>query len=189
VRLETERLVLRDFVEDDWRELHAIESRADVNRYQGYDAHTEEYSRSYVAKTIAAAAETPRMLYEVAIAKRADETQLIGRGGIRRTAAEPRIGEMWVVLAPDQQKQGLVFEAARAMMSHAFAELGMHRLYGDCDPRNGPSARLMERLGMRREAHFVQNVFIKGEWCDSLIYAVLASEWSALVGEPSSTEV
>lgn len=176
MRLETARLVLREFVEDDWRALHAIESREDVNRYQGYDAHTEEYSRSYVAKTIAAAAEAPRMLYEVAIALRSDE-QLIGRGGIRRTKDEPRVGEMWVVLAPDQQKQGLVLEAARAMMTHAFDTLGMHRLYGDCDPRNAPSARLMERLGMRREAHFVQNVFIKGEWCDSLIYAVLASEW------------
>jgi RimJ/RimL family protein N-acetyltransferase len=177
MRLETERLVLREFVEDDWRALHAIESLADVNRYQGYDAHTEEYSKSYVAKCIASAAESPRLVFDIAITLRSDEHTLIGRGGIRRTKDELRVGEMWVVLAPDQQKQGLVFEAARAMMSHAFDELGMHRLYGDCDPRNAPSARLMERLGMRREAHFVQNVFIKGEWCDSLIYAVLASEW------------
>jgi RimJ/RimL family protein N-acetyltransferase len=178
VRLETDRLVLREFVEDDWRALYAIESREDVNRYQGYDAHTEEQSRAYVAKTIASAAETPRMLYEVAIAKRSDEQRLIGRGGIRRTTAEPRVGEMWVVLAPSEQKQGFVLEAARAMMSYAFAELAMHRLYGDCDPRNTPSAQLMERLGMRREAHFRENVFIKGEWCDSAIYAVLASEWA-----------
>ena len=59
-----------------------------------------------------------------------------------------------------------------------FGQLGMHRLFGDCDPRNAASARLMERLGMRSEAHHVQNLWAKGEWCDSWIYARLASEWA-----------
>jgi RimJ/RimL family protein N-acetyltransferase len=53
----------------------------------------------------------------------------------------------------------------------------LHRVWGDCDPRNPASARVMERAGMRREGHLVQNVWIKGEWCDSLIFGMLASEW------------
>ena len=58
-----------------------------------------------------------------------------------------------------------------------FDELGLHRIEGRIDARNTPSARVLERLGMRREAHFVQNEFIKGEWTDEVVYAVLAAEW------------
>jgi len=48
---------------------------------------------------------------------------------------------------------------------------------GRCDARNEGSARVMERLGMRREAHFVQNEIFKGEWSDEFVYAMLASEF------------
>ncbi|HEX7837141.1 MAG TPA: GNAT family protein [Kofleriaceae bacterium] len=87
-------------------------------------------------------------------------------------------GELWCVLAPAEHGRGIVTEAARAVIELAFGQLGMHPLLGDCDPRNAASARLMERLGMRREAHHVQNLWAKGEWCDSWIYALLASEWA-----------
>jgi RimJ/RimL family protein N-acetyltransferase len=53
-------------------------------------------------------------------------------------------------------------------------------MWADCDPRNPASARVMEKLGMRQEAHFRENSFYKGEWCDSLIYAMLDREWRAL---------
>ncbi len=176
MRLETERLVLREFVEGDWAALHAFESLEVVNRYEVYDAHTETASREYVAKAIASAAESPPSVVELAITLRGDDT-LIGRIGMKRSGHELGIGEIWYGVAPEHQQRGIATEAARAFFGHAFTDLGMHRLFGDCDPRNIASARLMERLGMRREAHHVQNLWAKGEWCDSLIYAVLASEW------------
>jgi RimJ/RimL family protein N-acetyltransferase len=52
---------------------------------------------------------------------------------------------------------------------------------GSCDARNHASARLMERLGMRKEAHFMQNQFMKGEWVDELVFAILDQEWRARV--------
>ena len=178
MRIETERLVLRELRDDDWAALHAVESLPDVNRYQGYDAHTEDASRAMIAKAIREAAESPRVVFELAVTRRGDD-RLIGRGGFRRSGHELRTGELWCVLAPVEHGQGLVTEAARAVLTFAFRDLGMHRMFGDCDPRNLASARLMERLGMRREAHLVQNLWAKGEWCDSWIYAVLASEWSS----------
>ena len=53
---------------------------------------------------------------------------------------------------------------------------------GRCDARNKASARVMERLGLRREAHLIENECIKGEWTDELIYAMLATEWFARAG-------
>jgi ribosomal-protein-alanine N-acetyltransferase len=175
LRLTTERLVLREITATDLRALLAIESRPEQVRYQSFDAHTEDTARAYIAAVMADASASPRLVYDLAITR--DGGELVGRAGFRRDASDPRLGELWFNVAPELTGQGLATEAARAIVTFAFRELGMHRMWGDCDPRNPASARVMERLGMRREGHHVQNVFLKGEWCDSLIYAVLASEW------------
>jgi RimJ/RimL family protein N-acetyltransferase len=60
-----------------------------------------------------------------------------------------------------------------------FDELGLHRIVGRCDALNLPSARLMERLGMRREAHFIENEIFKGAFGDEFVYAMLAREFAA----------
>ena len=64
------------------------------------------------------------------------------------------------------------------MVDYAFTGLGAHRVVGRMDARNVASARVMERLGMRREAHLLENEYVKGEWTDEVIYAVLDTEWS-----------
>ena len=63
------------------------------------------------------------------------------------------------------------------MLRLGFEELGLHRIIGRIDARNTPSARVLERLGMRREAHFVHNEILKGEWTDEVVYAMLEDEW------------
>jgi len=68
-------------------------------------------------------------------------------------------------------------EAARAVLDTAFREVGLHRVWATCDPRNRASYRVMEKLGVRREAHFRQDVMEKGEWRDSYLYAILREEW------------
>ncbi len=68
------------------------------------------------------------------------------------------------------------------LLSLGFEEMKLHRIVGRCDARNTASARLLERLGMRREAHLVQNEWVKGEWTDELIFAMLDGEWAATNG-------
>jgi RimJ/RimL family protein N-acetyltransferase len=60
-----------------------------------------------------------------------------------------------------------------------FEDLGLHRIFGRIDGRNTASARVLERLGMRREAHFIQNEIVKGEWTDEVVYALTEDEWPA----------
>ncbi|MDX2092005.1 MAG: GNAT family protein [Kofleriaceae bacterium] len=172
----TQRLVLRDFVEEDWLPLRAIEARPEVVRYMTQDVASDLSIRAYIASGMATAQVVPRMVFDLALTL---EGQFIGRCGLKRKDHEPRVAEIWYLLHPAHHGNGYAFEAARALVRFGFQELGLHRIYADVDPRNVPSARLVERLGMRREAHFVKDVWIKGEWCDTVIYGMLDDEWVA----------
>jgi RimJ/RimL family protein N-acetyltransferase len=88
-------------------------------------------------------------------------------------------GEIGFIFHPAFQGRGLASEAAGAMLRLGFEGLGLHRIIGRCDGRNQASAGVMERNGMRREAHLIENEFVKGEWTDELIYAILRREWEA----------
>jgi RimJ/RimL family protein N-acetyltransferase len=78
---------------------------------------------------------------------------------------------------PDFTGRGYASEAARAVLELAFSTLGLHRVFAELDPRNDASIALALRLGMREEAHFVQDMWFKGAWADTGIYAILAEEW------------
>ncbi len=181
--LTTPRLLLREFEEDDWRFTHPYESDPEVVRYQSHGVRTPEESRDYIRRVRALASETPRRIYDLAVVLR-DGQQLIGRCGMNITDPELREAAIWYVLDRSHWGRGYIPEAARALVDFGFGTLGLHRVWADCDPRNPASVRVMEKLGMRQEAHFRENAFIKGEWCDSLIYAVLDREWRARTAAP-----
>ena len=63
------------------------------------------------------------------------------------------------------------------MLRLGFEEAGLHRIVAGCDPRNGASVRVMDHLGMRREAEFREAELVKGEWIDEIVCAVLEPEW------------
>jgi RimJ/RimL family protein N-acetyltransferase len=102
---------------------------------------------------------------------------VIGHVNLALVSSAHRQGEIGFVLHPDHSGKGYAREASLVLMRLGFDELGLHRIFGRCDARNESSARLMERLGMRREAHLHENELVKGEWTDELVYAMLDREW------------
>ncbi|HZK58314.1 MAG TPA: GNAT family protein, partial [Cryobacterium sp.] len=82
-------------------------------------------------------------------------------------------------LHPDNQGRGFALEGARALLEFAFTEIGAHRVMARLSPENGSSVALCGRLGMRREARFVESEIFKGEWSDLAIHAILRREWEA----------
>jgi aminoglycoside 6'-N-acetyltransferase len=86
--------------------------------------------------------------------------------------------EIGWTLHPDFFGQGYAFEASVAILDFAFGELGLHRVRAELDPRNDASIALCRRLGMREEAHFVEDLLFKGGWADTGVYAVLDEEWA-----------
>jgi RimJ/RimL family protein N-acetyltransferase len=89
-------------------------------------------------------------------------------------------GEVGFIVHPDHQGHGYATEATRELLRIAFEDLKLHRVTGHLEPRNLASARVLEKLGMRREAHLVENEFVKGEWQSELVYAILDRDWRPL---------
>jgi RimJ/RimL family protein N-acetyltransferase len=177
--IETERLRLRAFAPDDLEAVHSMFGREDVSRYlmwepMSLEAATKLLERRVGQGSMQAEGEAIALLIEdLATARFLGEVILMWKNEVSRQ------GEIGWSLHPDAQGKGYATEAARAMLRLGFEELGLHRIAAECDPRNDGSIRVMERLGMRREAHHLENMWLKGEWVGSIVYAMLEQEWRA----------
>lgn len=180
----TERLRLRPLTVDDLPALLAYRGRADICRYLPFPPMTREVLLSRLAGDFARTEITEpghslTLGVELAGVELAgvDVSPLIGDVVLFFLSAEHGGGEVGYVFDPQFQGCGYATEAVAALLDLAFSGLGLHRVVARLDARNEASARLAERLGMRREAHFVRNEMFKGEWSDELVYAVLAEQW------------
>jgi RimJ/RimL family protein N-acetyltransferase len=177
--IRTARLVLRRFTEADLDSLHEYHSLPEVARFLLWEARSREESARWLAFRI----EHPNIEKEgdgVVIAVEHRETgELVGEVDLRWLSAEHGSGELGFIFDPRHHGHGYAREASAEVLRMGFEQLGLHRVIGRADARNTASGRLMERLGMRKEAHFVKNEKIKGEWTDEVVYAMLADEWAA----------
>ncbi len=107
------------------------------------------------------------------------DDRVVGEVMLAWHAGDGRQGEVGFALHPDVHGRGIARRAATAMLRVGFDEVGLHRIVGNCDPRNGPSAALLTRLGMTQEGHLRETAFGKGEWVDSLVFGMLEDEWRA----------
>ena len=180
--LRTARLLLRPVVEDDFERLYALYNHPDVIRFLYAKPTTREGFRERMDRLLAGRALDGDGGSLRLIMERADDGRFVGEVSVGYWAFEHHQGEIGYVLVPEACGHGFATEAAREMLRIGFEEAGMHRIIGRVEARNTPSARVLERLGMRREAHFVQNEFVKGEWTDEVVYAVLREEWLSSSG-------
>ena len=175
--IQTERLLLRPFAETDFDALLAIQSRADVARYLYWDPRTAAEVRETLDTKVRATA----IIAEgdnLSLAAVSRETgELIGDCSLLWTSAEHRQAQIAFVFHPDHHGRGYATEAAAALLALAFDDLRAHRVFGRLEARNTASARVLERLGMRKEAHLVENEHVKGEWQSEIVYAQLEREW------------
>ena len=177
--LETERLLLRPFTPDDFDALFAMHSRPDVARYLYWAARTEAEVRATLEKKVASRAiRSEGDVLAFAVALKATN-EVVADVVLQLVSEEHRQGEIGFIVHPDHQGHGYATEASRALLQLAFEDLKLHRVVGHLEARNEASARVLEKLGMRREAHFVENEYVKGEWQSGLVYAILDREWRA----------
>lgn len=175
--IRTARLELGPLTMADARELLAYRGRADVCRYLPFEPMTAEILRSRLASDLTRAA-IEEEGQGLTLGVRLQSTgALIGDVVLFLRSIEHRTGELGYVFAPEAGGQGYATEASRAVLALAFKQFDLHRVIAQLDARNTTSARLADRLGLRLEAHFVADEWFKGEWSDTLVYAMLATEW------------
>ena len=175
---ETERMRLRPYRFDDFETFHEMHSREEVARYLPWETRDVAASRRALGRH-----------QEMRLAKDGDgislagvdkETgRLVGEFVLILRSTENRGGEIGYVLHPDFQGRGLATEGAAHILEIAFGQLDLRRVVARLDARNVASAAVLRRLGMRHEAHLVQNERFKGEWSDEDDFAILRSEWEA----------
>ncbi|GAB3448079.1 GNAT family protein [Phycicoccus ginsengisoli] len=176
--ITTERLVLRSLRPGDERHVFAYRSVPDVVRYIPGPPKTFEQVQDMVAERATAGRVEPAhpaCTLAVELNGRVIGDVLLHLDGPE--GADGRQAEIGWVLAPDMQGQGYATEAARALLRVAFDELEVHRVWARLDGQNDASARICERLGMRREAYFERASWFKDQWTDLAVYAIRADEW------------
>ena len=179
LNLVSERLIIRDFVDEDWQAIVERTTQPDVAQYMTFNADTWA-ERDKVLSWIAEQRKLDLGVFgkyvEFAIVRNGES---IGDVALKRLSKTNKNAEIGWALSPAFQGQGYASEASAVFMDYCFRTLDLHRITSICDARNTASYKLMERLGMRREGHHLQSSFIKGEWVDDLVYAILREEWLA----------
>lgn len=174
--IRTKRLLLRDVRADDFDAIHEYAIDEAVVRFMDWGPNTLDQTREAMDRWLAAQADAVRLALNLAVVV-ADEDRLIG--SIRLSYQGSQNADLGYSLHSGYWRRGYGAEAAGAMLQLGFERFGLHRIWATCDVRNAGSYGVMEKIGMRREGTFLQDVQVKGRWRDTHLYAVLAQEWAA----------
>lgn len=173
-KLETERLILRDMTLDDQDAFIAMSQDAKYQRFYDEDDCDPNKYRQLTELFVAQSVESPRQAYQLAVELKSTN-EFIGTVCLR--LEQNRQASMGCAFSRASQGSQLAQEAAFKLADFGFKELGVHRIYAETISRNLAAINLCRRLGMRKEAHLKEHRFFKGQWWDTVIMAVLHSEW------------
>lgn len=174
--IQTERLLLREINASDLADVHEYASDPLVSRFEFWGPNTPDVTENVVQGWLTQQQQWPREEVNLGV-EAVSVHKLIGVITLRMKDDANRGADFGFAFNRRYWNQGYATEAARAVIDAAFRMLNVHRVWAGCDTRNIGSYRVMEKLGMRREAHLRKDVWQKGEWRDSYRYAVLQEEW------------
>jgi RimJ/RimL family protein N-acetyltransferase len=176
--LGAERIFLRRFRPADLDDFVAYRSLPDVARYQSWEApYPRDEGERFIQDMQTAQPDTPGDWFQFAVGLR-PAGRLIGDVAAMPDPDDPRQVEIGFTIAPAYQGRGYATEAARRLLDYLFGQRAKHRVTANCDARNDASARVLQRIGMRREGHLLESSWVKDEWTDDLLFAVLRREWT-----------
>ena len=178
MRLETPRLVLREYTEDDTAAVLAYQSDARYLRYYPWEGRTLDDAQRFVRTFIDWQSEPPRRRFQLAVLLR-ESGALIGSCGVRRKPDDDTEADIGFELSPEHWGRGYATEAARAMADFAFRDLGVTRLSSWCIAENVVSARVLEKIGMSLEGRLPAAERFKGRDWDMLLYGMTRERWES----------
>ncbi|MDE0584017.1 GNAT family N-acetyltransferase [Planococcus sp. A6] len=170
--LNTERLVIRPFQAQDIQDVFAIYSDKEVCQYllhkEWHVGNMEEkFNKKLINRSL-----TPNTMISLAVVL---GEQVIGELSAWYTDMKNTV-EIGYSFSSASGGKGYATEAVESLMAHLFNDYHVHRIQATLDARNTASQKLCERIGMRKEAHFIQDYWNKNEWTDSIVYGMLDHE-------------
>lgn len=185
--LETPRLILRPFQPDDWQAVLSYTSLPEVMRYLPEAPYLEETAMHLVNEAVKDFLQSREFPEKLAVVLKS-ENRMIGHMIFESFHGVHRTRELGYLFHPKYHRQGFATEASQALLQYGFDVLHLHRIIATCDPRNPASFGVMEKLGMRREAHFKKCIYRGGdEWWDEYFYAILDEDWAKQAANQNSS--
>jgi RimJ/RimL family protein N-acetyltransferase len=180
--ITTSRLILRNFYDSDLENFFAYRNDPEVAKYQGWEfpyprAKAEKFINAMKQVTLPVQGEWVQ--YAIALN---DTRELIGDLGCYVKKEDSRQAVIGFTISSKHWRQGYATEIIHALMKFLFEDMNMHRVTADCDADNTASYRTLERLGFRREAHFVDSFPFNGSYSSEYYYGMLQREWRAKHG-------
>jgi ribosomal-protein-alanine N-acetyltransferase len=176
MQLTTDRLILREFVENVWPAVLAYQRDPRYLRYTHWIDRSPQEVKQFVQMFISQQYAQPRTKFQFAVVLQ-DNQRLIGNCGIRLKSADAHEADIGYELAPDYWGRGYATEAARAIVAFGFTELQLHRISAWCIADNTGSAHVLEKIGLWLEGRLRENEYFKDRWWDTLLYAILKDDW------------
>ncbi|MGI2328267.1 GNAT family N-acetyltransferase [Planococcus sp. YIM B11945] len=176
ITMQTQTVYYREMIGEDWRHVHEYASQEIVSKYQPWGPNTQKESQAFVEEVIKEAKRKPRIRFVFAIVLKATG-KTIGAGEFNIRDATNKTGEIGYIVNPEYWGKGIATEAARFLLDFGFAERGMHRIFATCDPKNAPSHKVLEKIGMQKEGLMREDILMKDGWRDSLLFSILKPEW------------
>jgi RimJ/RimL family protein N-acetyltransferase len=176
VELLTKRLLLREFIWEDWTAVFTYQSNPLYLRYNPWTKRHEADVQAFVQMFIDYQSAQPRTKYQFAVVLW-ESGQLMGNCGVRKESAEAQIADMGYELDPNYWGKGYATEAATAVLNFGFAELKVHRIGANAVAENTASLRVLEKIGMQYEGRLRENKWMKDRWWDTVLYGILEHEW------------
>jgi ribosomal-protein-alanine N-acetyltransferase len=176
IRIVGDQVVLREFTLDDVDNVLAIIGDDAVTTWLSFDSRDRAQAVAMIEGTIERARLVePRTEFYLGVTKR-DDDSVIGFARIGLSGVQA--GKLGYAIAAREWGRGYATDAARALVTYAFKELGLHRTTAAIGPDNVASIAVVQQLGFTREGVLRDHVFTNGQWRDSVLFSVLAHEWS-----------
>jgi RimJ/RimL family protein N-acetyltransferase len=175
--IESERLYLRPFKDEDAEAVNEYQSDPDVVRFIPWPVRDLAGTKEFIAERKGWTSLNEEGDYLVLAVVRKSDNKLIGQVNAMYRSKEHQKAEFGYGLNRSYQGQGYINEATTALITALFETGLFHTVFANIDDRNGPSERVVQRLGLRKEAHHILDYWFKGEWTSSLIYAIRNDEW------------
>jgi len=178
IPIKTSRLLLRRLVMTDLNDLLEIVSDEDLVRYQEWYPLDEEQVQNWLERDQKVLLSERGYVFYLAL-ELLEQPKVIGYVALMYTQTDNSEMSVEMLVNRNYQRRGFGSEAVSAALEFIFEGLNVRRLCAWCDSRNLAGLRLLEKAGMRREGQFIKSKMVKGEWADTVQFALLQEEYES----------